>query len=118
MFVRTTHASMLVLVAVAVSSCEGGMWSDSDFTGRGPITLNAQQQAGYDTWMGAIDGEPLFFFLAGSRHYRVWCPAAAAALCKNASTYESWQNCESQMPGQCRLYAHNGQVVWKFNDRP
>ena len=69
---RTTTA--LVLVAVALSSCAGGMWSDSDFTGKGPVTLNANQQAAYDTWMGAKDGEPLFFFLAGSKHYRGGCP--------------------------------------------
>ena len=90
---------------------------DSEFTGKGPLILTAQQEANFEVWKSGEKGGPLYFFIRrdGSSYY-VWCTGLTLALCKNSSPRESWNECEARRPG-CLLYAQSGLVVWEF-DKP
>lgn len=114
MFKRYVIAAICsIVVGVSISGCQ----PDSEFTGKGPLTLNSQQASAFEEWKGGVRGDPLYFYIRsdGSVYY-VWCTGASLALCKDSSPRQSWEECESSKPGTtCRLYGESGGIVWNFD---
>ncbi len=112
--IRIFAATLLVLM----TACQSG--STSNLVGTGPIKLAPHVQDGFQEFLREGNGAWAFAVTPDGWHYSyVYCKGGGGCGGRPQAATRAVELCERRSKGRdCKIYAINGEVVWKHDAAP